>query len=109
MAIKGKQQRVADCHQTTEHDQFAPIALTVGSFRQTKADSDPGNGVDGVKQPDPKWLRPDFTAQKQAQRGSLQRPGHAHHKSDQHKCRVNAVEAPSHGHNPEHIFPFKRS
>ena len=109
VAIKGKQQRIANRHQAAKHDQLAPIALAVGSFREAKADDDPDNRIDGVKQPDPKWLRPDFTAQEQTQGGCLQCPRHAHHKSDQHKCRVNAVEAPSHGHNPEHIFPFKRS
>ena len=71
VTIKGKQQRVAYGHGATKEDQLAAIALAVGSFRQPQADEDPGNGVDGVEQAYPKWLRPNLTTEKQAQRRRL--------------------------------------
>ncbi|MNY47049.1 hypothetical protein D3C86_1822830 [compost metagenome] len=63
MTVKGKQQCVADGHGAAKEDQFAPIALTVGALRQPQADQDPGDGINGIKQPHPEWLGPHLAAQ----------------------------------------------
>ena len=102
MTVEGKEQRVTHGHGAAKEDQPAAIALAVRSFRQREADQDPGNGVNGVKQADPKRLRPYLTAEKQAQRRRLQRPRHAHHKGHQHKSGIHTVQASPHRHQPQH-------
>ncbi len=102
VAVEGKEQRVAHGHRAAKEDQLTAIALAVGSFRQREADQDPGNRVDGVKQPHPKRLRPHLAAEKQTQRRCLKRPCHAHHKGHQHKSGVHAVQASPHRHQPQH-------
>ncbi len=102
MPIESKEQRVTHGHGAAKEDQLTTIALAVRAFRQRETDQDPGNGVDGIKQPHPKRLRAHLAAEEQAQRRCLQRPRHAHHKGHQHKSGIDAIQASPHRHQPEH-------
>ena len=96
MAIESKQKGVTHRHQTAKHNQFFAIALLVRALCQPKADQDPGNGVNGIKQSNPKRLRPHLATQKQAQRWGLQSTGNTDHKRDDHKSDEDTVKATSH-------------